>query len=136
MTGPGRRAGAPARGSRGSAAVEFALVLPLLLLMLLALLQVGLLARDDLLLQEAARAGAREAAVTPDDDAVRGAVVDAASALDAAAIVVSVELEGGSGAPVAVRVRYAAPIAVPLARWLLPAEVDLVATAVMRMEVG
>ena len=52
------------RNERGSAAVEFALVLPILLLLALALVQVGLLVRDQLILVEAARAGARQAAVT------------------------------------------------------------------------
>ena len=44
----------------GTAAVEFALVLPLVLTVTLALLQVGLLVRDRLLVESAARAGARE----------------------------------------------------------------------------
>ena len=47
------------RTERGSAAVEFALVLPFLLVMILALLQVGLLARDRLVVEAASRAGAR-----------------------------------------------------------------------------
>ena len=44
---------------RGTVTVEFALVLPLLLVMCLALVQVGLLARDRLLTEAVARAGAR-----------------------------------------------------------------------------
>ena len=44
---------------RGSAAVEFALLLPILLLLLLALVQVGVIARDSLVLTQASRAGAR-----------------------------------------------------------------------------
>ena len=44
---------------RGSAALEFALVLPILLVMGLALVQVGLLARDRLVVEAASRAGAR-----------------------------------------------------------------------------
>jgi Flp pilus assembly protein TadG len=48
-----------ARGDRGTAAVEFALVLPLVLTITLALLQVGLLVRDRLVVESAARAGAR-----------------------------------------------------------------------------
>jgi len=44
-------------GERGTAAVEFALVLPLLLVLTLALVQVGLLAKDRLLVEAAARAG-------------------------------------------------------------------------------
>jgi Flp pilus assembly protein TadG len=47
------------RLERGSAAVEFALLLPILLLLLLALVQVGVIARDSLLLTQASRAGAR-----------------------------------------------------------------------------
>jgi Flp pilus assembly protein TadG len=47
------------REERGTAAVEFALVLPLLLTVALALVEVGLLARDRLLVEAAARAGAR-----------------------------------------------------------------------------
>ena len=51
---------------RGSAAVEFALVLPILFVVLLGLVQVGVLAKDELLVQQAARIGAREAAISPD----------------------------------------------------------------------
>src|SRR5918994_1940067 len=43
----------------GTAAVEFALVLPLILVVALALVQTGLLVRDRLLVEAAARAGAR-----------------------------------------------------------------------------
>jgi Flp pilus assembly protein TadG len=43
---------------RGSAVVEFALVLPLLLLVVLAVVQVGLLGRDQLLVTQSSRAGA------------------------------------------------------------------------------
>jgi hypothetical protein len=47
-------------GERGSAVIEFALLLPILLLMLLAVVQVGVLASDQLVITQAARAGARE----------------------------------------------------------------------------
>ena len=45
------------RLDRGSAAVEFALLLPIMLLLLLALVQVGVIARDSLVLTQASRAG-------------------------------------------------------------------------------
>jgi hypothetical protein len=47
------------RGERGSAALEFAMVLPILLVVTLGLVQAGLFVRDQLVLVEAARAGAR-----------------------------------------------------------------------------
>jgi len=55
----------------GSAAVEFALVLPLVLLVLLAVTQVAVVARTQLEVASAAREGARRAATSPDpSDAV------------------------------------------------------------------
>jgi len=52
------------RSDSGQSSVEFALVLPLVLVVLLALLQGGVLLRDQLLVTSAAREGAREAAVS------------------------------------------------------------------------
>ena len=135
---PGELCGAAGErvAERGSAAVEFALVLPLLLLVGLALVQVGLLAKDQLVVLEAARAGAREAAVTTDDDAARQAAVAAAATLDPERLEVSVGREDGAGSAVTVAVTYRAPIVVDVVQWLFPAEVDLSGSAVMRQETG
>jgi Flp pilus assembly protein TadG len=123
-------------GERGSAAVEFALVLPLVLLMALALLQVGLLVKDRLILEDAARAGAREAAVDTDDGQVRSSVVQAAVGLDPDALEVVVDRQGGSGSPVTVRLTYHDGVAIPLVAWLFPDPIDLGAEITMRQEVG
>lgn len=127
----GRRA-----GERASAAVEFALVLPLVLTMGLAVLQVGLYAKDRLVLEGAARAGARQGAVTTDDGQVRQAAVDAAASLDPDLLEITVTRDGGGGDPVAVTVVYHSPVVVPVVDWLFPEVVDLTATAVMRQEGG
>ena len=50
----------------GQATVEFALLLPLIVFAAMALLQVGLLVRDYLGVQHAAREAARVASVDPD----------------------------------------------------------------------
>ena len=127
-----RRAGR----EEGSAVVELALLLPILFLVLLAAVQVGLLARDQLVLTQAARAGAREAAVTLDEAAVRGSVLEAAAGLEAGRLDIALVREGDQGEPVRVALVYVVPVAGPLAGWLLPATVELRASATMRQEVG
>lgn len=124
------------RRERASAAVEFALVLPLVLIMALALLQVGLLVKDRLVVEESARAGAREGAVTIDDAEVTRAAKSAAASLDPDRLDVTVHRDGGAGTPVEVSVVYHAPVAVPFVKWLFPAVIDLSATAIMRQETG
>ena len=119
---------------RGSAAVEFALLLPILLLLLLALVQVGVIARDSLVLTQASRAGAREAAGQGSRDAVEEAVRAAAVGLDPARIDVDAMWSGARGAPVTVEVTYDAPVASLLAGWLLPDSVSLRSSATMRQE--
>jgi Flp pilus assembly protein TadG len=126
------------RGSneRGSAAVEFALLLPILLMVLVAVVQVGVIARDRLLLSQAARAGAREAAITDSADAIRDAAVRAAPGLDADRLGLEVAREGGRGSPVNVSASYEVPVASVLAGWLLPATVSLDVEAAARQEFG
>ena len=121
-------------GQRGTAAVEFALVLPIVLAMVLALLQVGLLVRDRLLVESAVRSGARTAAVEPGDDAVRAAVLRAAPALEAGAVSVATARDGTQGDPVTVTLTYDAPIRVPFVSWLFPAGVTMHAEATDRQE--
>lgn len=119
---------------RGSSVVEFALVLPILLVVALAVVQVGLLARDELLVVEASRAGAREAAVEADESGIRSAALDAGAGLDPDRFAVTVRREGGRGDPVTVTVEYQAPISVPFVAWLFPPAAALSATATMRQE--
>jgi Flp pilus assembly protein TadG len=121
---------------RGTAVVEFALVLPLILVMALAVVQVGLLARDRLLVEAAARAGARTAAVDPNDDAARDTAVGSAPGLDGASMSVTVTRAGTRGDPVTVRIVYTDAIRVPLVSWLFGTSVSFDATAIDRQEFG
>ncbi|WP_420639502.1 TadE/TadG family type IV pilus assembly protein [Candidatus Poriferisocius sp.] len=98
---------------RGQAAVETALVLPLLLAVALVLVQVGLLVRDHVLVVHATREAARAAAVQPTTDAAMAAA-RAAADLDAARL--QVDTAGGrtTGSLLRVTVRYRPEPAVPL----------------------
>ena len=112
------------------------MVLPLLLIVTLALVQVGLIVRDRLVLADAARAGAREAAVTDDAGRIRDAVDRAAAALDTGRLDVEVDRAGGRGTPVTVSVGYADPASIPAVAWLFPGTIHLDAAATMRQEFG
>jgi Flp pilus assembly protein TadG len=128
----------PRSGHRaaGSATVEFALVLPLVLVVVLALVQVGLLVRDRLLVEAAARAAARAAAVQDDPAAISAAALAAAPGLDPAQASVEMMRVGERGSPVTVRFAYAESFRVPLVGWLLGAGVTLTAEAAARQEFG
>jgi Flp pilus assembly protein TadG len=123
-------------GESGSAVVEFALLLPILLLVLLALVQVGVLTNDRLLLAQAARAGAREAAVQEDEVAVREAATAAGAGLDPERLRLEVARTGARGSPVSVSLSYDVPIAGVLAGWLLPVTVTISTNATARQEFG
>ena len=130
MTGParGRRARAARRSDRGQAAVELALVLPVLLLFLVALLQTALVARDQVLVQDAARAAVREASVGASDARVRDAARRTLGNVE-----IEVRRSGGVGDPVTVVVRYLDHTNLPLVGPLYP-DVVLHARATMRAE--
>jgi len=111
-------------------------VLPLVFAVTLGLVQVGVLARDRALVEAAARAGARAAAVQPDESAIHDAAVAAAPGLDAASLTIGIARAGARGDPVTVSIAYTDPIRVPFIDWLVGTSVQMHATAVMRQEFG
>ena len=119
------------RGDAGQAAVELVLVLPLVLVVTLAALQVALVARDQVLVVHAAREGARQAAVSPDDGDV-GRVATGATGLRARRLAISIERGAPPGA-VSVTATYDAPTDVPLVGGLV-GDVELEGTVTMRDE--
>jgi Flp pilus assembly protein TadG len=129
--GPSRPAPHDPR-QRGQAAVELALVLPLLAILLLALVQVGLVVREQILVVHAAREAAREAAVDPSPDAARAAAVES-SALDRSRLDLTITGRGGPGTRVQVTARYGPPSAVPLVGHVVSG-LRLEASATMRVE--
>lgn len=106
------------RGEEGQALVEFALVVPILLVFALAIVEVAQLGVVRLVLQHAASEGARAGALTNDDAAIRASVVPAAAPLDADRIEIDIEPAASQpprtgdprGSLLAVRLRYAVPL--------------------------
>ena len=120
------------RGDGGQASVELALVLTLVMLLLLAVVQLGLLVRDQILVVHAAREAVREAAVDPAADAPRRAAL-ASSTLSDARLTVSTSGRGAVGSRVRVEVAYRASTGVPLLGAAM-GDLTLRASATMRVE--
>jgi TadE-like protein len=113
---------------RGQATVELALVLPLVVFGLLAILQVGLVVRDQVAVIHAAREAARAASV--DRDPGRAA---AAARRVLARAEVHVGARPAVGQPITVEVMYHDRTDLPLVGPLFP-DPDLHASASMRVE--
>lgn len=128
----GRGAVAASRRDPGQASVELALLLPLVLLVVLAVLQVGLVARDVVLVAHTAREAARAAATDPTPQAAREAAL-ASSGLQEERLDVSVSGRGGPGSRVRVTVTYRSPTEVPLVGPLL-GDRTISASVTMRVE--
>ena len=120
------------RPDRGQATVELALLLPFVVMLLLAVVQVGLVARDTVLVVHAPREAVREAAVTAAPGAARRAA-EAGSGLTGARLTVQVTRREAPGGRVDVLVKYRSPTDVPLVGHLV-ADVGLSSRATMRVE--
>jgi len=112
---------------RGQSTVEVALAMPLLCVLLLAVVQVAIVVRDQLLVVDAARVAARAAAVAT-DPAAAAATAGARAGPPGSRVATSVD-----GDLVTVRVMAVSPTDVPLIGALLP-DVTLDATATMLLD--
>ena len=114
--------------------MELALLLPIVVLLLLAVLQVGLLGRDVVLVTHAAREAARAAATDPDPRVARAAALSSGG-LEPSRLDVALVITGGDdgGRRVEVEVTYRVPTRVPLVGRLV-ADRTITTTATMRVE--
>ena len=120
-------------GEQGQSTVELALVLPVLVMAMLAVVQIAVVGYDHLMLWHAARESARAAAVSPDEATARSAATAATSALDPARL--TIVLHGGTapGDLVTSSLRYRAATDVPVVGRLI-GDVTLTAEVTMRVE--
>jgi len=134
VTSLGLRRRPPCRRSdRGQATVEFVVVVPVLILLMLAVVQLTVIGLDQMMVWHAARQAGRQAAVTPDPALVTRAAIDASPGLDGQRL--QVELSGGtrSGDLVRVELIYQAATDVPLVGVLIDDQ-PLNAEVVFRVE--
>ena len=99
--------GCPRRGERGQATVEFVLLIPVVVLLLLMVLQVALLARDRVFVSHAAQEAARVVSIDGDEP---NAIAAARRVLPES----TVQIERAGDDMLGVRVRLGVHVVIPL----------------------
>ena len=117
-------------GERGSSVVEFALTIPLVLILLLGIVEVAIVARTEIQLVHAAREGARQAATSPNTSDAANAVRRALGGAGSRARI-SVSRPSTIGAPARVTVSMPYRVAAPVFGGF---SINLSATSTMRTE--
>lgn len=120
-------------GERGQSTVELVLVLPVVVMAMLAVVQIGLVAHQYLVVWHAARESARAAAVAPDQQTARTAALAAGTALDPARLTVALEGGTSTGELITSSLTYRAATDVPVVGRLV-GDVTLRAEVTMRVE--
>lgn len=118
---------------RGQSTVELVLVLPVVVMAMLAVVQIGVIGNQYLMVWHAARESARAAAVAPDLATARSAALSAGTALDPARLTVG--LRGGTttGDLTTSSLTYRAATEVPVVGRLV-GDITLRAEVTMRVE--
>ena len=126
--------GRAVRADDAQATAEFALVLPLLLLVFLLFAQAVMVMRAQIAVTAAAREGARKGVETGSQALIEGAAVRAASGLDRDKLRVAVESgPRRRGEWVRVEVEYEVPMAIPVVERFFP-PITVRGSAEMRIE--
>jgi len=121
---------------KGQSLVEFALVLPILVLILSGIVQFGSIYNDYIVLQNAAREGARAGVVGKSDTEISNIVYAYADSLDPARLTVTVDPAEGvrrSGDTLTVNLQYSLPVTIGLLKPLLGSEISLGSQIKMRL---
>ena len=120
------------KNDKGQAAVELALLLPVIVLFLLLLIQVGFVVEHQILVVHAAREAARQGAVDASAKDIEQ-VARSRVALDSSHLHITVQRDNKVGGQVHATVNYNDPTNVAMIGKLLP-DIDLSATVSMRVE--
>ena len=124
--------------NRGQALVEFALALPLLLLLLMAIFEFGNIFHSYLLITTASREGARMGVVGQSDNEIIQRVEEICSTLDTNKMTINIEPHDthyrNRGVPLTVEVDYQNYLITPLLSTFLPDPLTLRARSIMRIE--
>lgn len=126
------------KNNRGQALVEFALMLPIFIILLMAIIDFGRVIHEYLVVSTAAHEGARSMAIWDSEATARTSVMRVASSLPTSGgtvnIVINTAEPRTTGAPVEVRVSHNVRIFTPLIQKFLPDPFTVTGVAVNRIQ--
>jgi len=122
---------------RGQAIVETALILPIIVLILMGIIDFGLMFNNYLVINNAAREGARNAAVGTSDTNVKNMILNMTSTLDHTKMTTTIypsELLRKKGEEVIITIEYDNKLITPIISAIVPNPLHLKSKTVMRIE--
>ncbi len=124
-----------ARSEEAQSTVEFALVLPVLLIMVLLFAQSVMVLHAQLVVTGAAREAARRGVETASEAEIRGVAVRSAAGLSSDQLEITVDAgQRVRGEWIKVSVGYKVPIVIPIVEKLFPGDIRVEGKAAMRIE--
>ncbi|MDP4088804.1 MAG: pilus assembly protein [Bacillota bacterium] len=125
------------RRKKGQALVEFAIILPVIMLLLMGILQFGMMLNSYLEVQNAAREGARTGIVGSTDTGIRNQITAISPGLDSRNMTISinpVENQRKSGDTLTIKITYSYQMTVPIISNFFSRPIQLNAQTSMRVE--
>lgn len=122
---------------KGQSLVETALVLPIIIIILTGIIDFGMMYNNYLLISDASREAARNAAVGVADSDIRLLVSNITQTLDQSRITVDIQPDPTlrkNGDEVTVTVTYGYELITPVIEAIIPGPVTLTSRTVMRLE--
>jgi Flp pilus assembly protein TadG len=125
------------KNQKGQALVEFAVILPLLLLLIMGIIEFGLMLNSYLTVRNVSREGARAGIVGSTNAEIENTIISASPSLEESKLTINITPPEGSrksGDTLTVELTYRYNLIVPIISNLLGNEIDLNAQTSMRIE--
>lgn len=125
------------KGEHGQALAEMALVLPLFLLLLFGVIEMGRVGYAYITVSNAAREGGRVATIGGTDPEIESSIENAATSLDSMSLTIIIsplEADRQSGQEVTIDVTYPVQLVIPIISNVIPNPVVVSSSIVMRLE--
>lgn len=125
------------KNEKGQSLVEFSIMLPIVVLILMGIIEFGLMLNSYLMIENASREGARTGIVGSTDTDIRSQITVVSPVLDSNRLTINItpaESQRKSGDTLTVSVTYSYQMTVPIISNLFSSPIQLRAQTSMRME--